>query len=164
VRIMRYQRLKNFQGRAIVLAFDICSSSDIIEDLTTKNDIPRYQQLLGGIEHYLAKAQRKVSFDPYKFTGDGWILIFPEKSTNGRALLHLMRDLSVCFRSEFKKLAKHLDTLPDITGINFGADVGEIWHMKIYGTDEYIGRPSTLLVGSKPLSRTRTARPHTRLW
>jgi hypothetical protein len=34
--------------------------------------------LLVKLKRYLAKAQKAVSFDPYKFVGDGWILLFPQ--------------------------------------------------------------------------------------
>lgn len=137
---MRFKRLKNFQGRAIVLTFDICSSSDIMEDLNSKGDISRYIALLGEIKRFLAKSQRQILFDPYKFTGDGWVLIFPAADTDGRVLLAFMRELCEFFAKEFKKVSRYLDALPDIRGINFGGDVGQIWHMKVYGADEYVGR------------------------
>ena len=137
---MRYKRITKFGGRVIVVAFDICSSSDVIEDLHSNGQIERYLRLITDIKRYLAKAQSRILFDPYKFTGDGWILLFPAEETNGQALLRFMRDLSTFFKQRFRRLAKHLDTMPDVIGINFGADVGELWHTTIYGRDEYVGR------------------------
>lgn len=68
----------------------MCSSSDIIEELTLSGDLRCYDQLLTSLKEYLAKAQDTVLFDPYKFTGDGWILLLP-KDTSGDL------DLNRCF-------------------------------------------------------------------
>jgi len=82
---MTYTRLR-IDGDAIVVAFDMCSSSDIIEELTLKGDMARFRGFLTKIKRYLASAQNAVLFDPYKFTGDGWILLFPS-DTKGQSLL-----------------------------------------------------------------------------
>ena len=89
--VMTYTRIK-FRGDAIVVAFDICSSSDIIEELTLKGDMARFHTFLSKIKHYLADTQKTVLFDPYKFTGDGWILLFPP-NTDGQLLLTFLRNL-----------------------------------------------------------------------
>ncbi len=70
-------RMVLIDGDALVVVFDMCSSSDVLEELTLSGDLWRYDELLTSIKEYLANAQGKVLFDPYKFTGDGWILLFP---------------------------------------------------------------------------------------
>jgi len=70
---------------AVVVAFDICSSSDIIEELTLKGDMKRFQQFLTAIKRHLMEKQKTITFNTYKFTGDGWILLFPE-NTDGKVL------------------------------------------------------------------------------
>jgi hypothetical protein len=64
------------RGDSIVVALDMCSSSDVIEELTLRGDLKRLQNFLTTLKEYLASAQKRVVFDPYKFTGDGWILLF----------------------------------------------------------------------------------------
>lgn len=139
---MLFKRVVFSDGQeAIVVAFDICSSSDVIEELTGRADINRYRRLIGQIKKHLAKAQKRILFDPYKFTGDGWILLFPAEGLNGKHFLRFMKDLSTFFKREFKKLVKFLDTPPETTGITFGVDKGPIFRTTIFQAHEYIGRP-----------------------
>lgn len=136
---MEYLRIKNMHD-AIVVAFDMCSSSDVIEELILKDDIERFQKFLGKMKEYLAGRQRGTAFDPYKFTGDGWILLFPTDS-DGTALLEFLRDLCVFFKQEFEKdILPYLDTPPSIIGLTFGLEKGRIAPMTIFGETEYIGR------------------------
>ena len=105
---MRYVRVR-FDGEAIVVAFDMCSSSDIIEGLTLRGDLSRFQGFLGSLKHYLASAQESITFDPYKFTGDGWILLFPVETAGG-ALLPFLRELCAFFEREFQaEVLAHLE-------------------------------------------------------
>ncbi len=62
-------RMVLIDGDALVVVFDMCSSSDVLEELTLSGDLWRYDELLTSIKEYLANAQGKVLFDPYKFTG-----------------------------------------------------------------------------------------------
>ena len=137
--VMQYSRI-TFRGDAIVVAFDICSSSDIIEELTLKGDMERFRSFLKKIKHYLADAQKIVLFDPYKFTGDGWILLFPP-DTDGQLLLTFLRNFAKYYKKTFRTvILKYLDTPPAITGINFGIEKGALTSMIMYGGQEYIGR------------------------
>jgi len=125
---------------AIVVVFDMCSSSDIIEELTLKGDMSRFHNFLTKIKRYLAEAQKSVPFDPYKFTGDGWILLFPA-NTDGKALLTFLKNLRVFFKKEFRKdVLRYLDTPPSITGLTFGLEKGPLAQMTMYGVREYVGR------------------------
>src|SRR4030067_1192045 len=96
---MTYRRI-TIDGDALVVAFDMCSSSDVLEELTLTGDLQRYDQLLTSLKEYLADAQGRVLFDPYKFTGDGWILLFP-KDTNGVLVFNFLRDFCHYFKKEF---------------------------------------------------------------
>ena len=137
--VMKYVRL-HIVGDAIVVAFDMCSSSDIIEELTLKGDMSRFQDFLTRIKQYLAAAQKAVPFDPYKFTGDGWILLFPA-NTDGTALLAFLRDFCSFFKKEFRRdVLRYLDTPPSITGLTFGLEKGPLAPMTMYGAKEYVGR------------------------
>ena len=136
---MTYSRVR-IVGDAIVVTFDMCSSSDIIEELTLKGDMSRFQRFLTKIKQHLAAEQKAVLFDPYKFTGDGWILLFPG-NTDGTALLTFLRDLCSFFKKEFRKdVLRYLDTPPSITGLTFGLEKGPLASMTVYGAKEYVGR------------------------
>ena len=136
---MRYFRL-DMNGEAIVVAFDMCSSSDIIEELTLKDAMPRFHRFLTKIKEYLAEEQKTLPFDPYKFTGDGWILLFPA-NTDGNALLTFLRRLCTFFKKEFRNdVLRYLDTPPSITGLTFGLEKGLLARMTMYGGREYVGR------------------------
>jgi hypothetical protein len=124
-----YSRVE-IECNAIVVAFDICASSDIIEELILKGDVDRFCGFLLKLKTYLATAQKGVTFDPYKFIGDGWILLFPP-DTEGKALLAFLRDLCAFFKREFRDdVLRYLDTPPLNTGLTFGWRKG--------GSNEYL--------------------------
>jgi len=128
----------------LVMTCDICSSSDIIEDLTSTGSVSRFWEILSEIKHAIPALQEHVFFYPYKFMGDGWIFLFPGRETAGRAqqLWNLMHDFSTRFQKAFnEKLREGLNTQPKVVGINFGLDCGPIFHARFLGQDEYIGRP-----------------------
>jgi hypothetical protein len=128
---MKYRRV-SIDGDAVVVAFDMCSSSNVIEELTLNGDLSYYEQLLTSLKEYLAAAQERVLFDPYKFMGDGWILLFPH-NTDGKLLFTFLQDLCGFFRNEFqKKVVRHLATPPPITGLTFGIEKGPRVRMTMY--------------------------------
>lgn len=136
---MEYLRVK-ITGDALVVAFDMCSSSDVLEELTLSGDLRRYDRLLTSIKEHLANAQREVLFDPYKFTGDGWILLFPG-DTKGELVFTFLQRLCSFFKTEFNdRVLRHLATPPSLTGLTFGIEKGPLRPMTMYGQPEYIGR------------------------
>jgi class 3 adenylate cyclase len=96
---------------------------------------------LGALQRYLAKEQRNtVPFDPYKFTGDGWLLLFPA-NTDGASLLRFLESLCLFFVVEFRRsLLPYLSRVPSLVGITFGIEKGEVIPMSMYGRQEYVGR------------------------
>jgi len=136
---MIYRRVE-IDGDALVVAFDMCSSSDVLEELTLNGDLQQYDQFLASLKKYLADAQGKVLFDPYKFTGDGWILLFP-KDTDGGLVFKFLQDLCHYFKKEFNDLIlRHLATPPALTGLTFGIEKGPLRGLTMYGQREYVGR------------------------
>ena len=136
---MQYLRV-HILGDAIVVAFDMCSSSDIIEEHTLSGSLQRLKDFLTSRKRYLASAQKELAFDPYKFTGDGWILLFPAE-TDGSVLFKFLLDLCRFFKREFsQQVLRHLATPPAITGLTFGVEKGPLASIKMYGQWEYIGR------------------------
>lgn len=136
---MKFFRLP-IVGKGVVVVFDMCSSSDVLEELVLRGDLRRFDQFLTSLKQYLAEAQHRIPFDPYKFTGDGWILLFPKK-TDGQALLTFLKDLCTFFRKEFKQeVLRHLGTPPRITGLTFGLEMGPLTPTTMYQQQEYFGR------------------------
>lgn len=118
----------------------MCSSSNIIEELTLNGDVGRLTEFLGSLKEYLATQQEAVLFDPYKFTGDGWILLFPP-NTNGIALSTFLMSLCQFYAKQYRKTLKpYLANLPPVAGLTFGIDKGPIKHLTMYGQPEYVGR------------------------
>jgi len=142
---MEYQRIDFKDGAVVVVvAFDMCSSSRVVESLTLAGDFACFTELLTATKHFLAAEQKSVPFDPYKFTGDGWILLFPQR-TNGLALVSFLRRLCAFYAKEFRRrVLPSLADPPSISGLSFGIDKGPLIHMTMYGRREYIGRALTV--------------------
>jgi len=128
------------QGKVIVVAFDMCSSSILVEQLTVKGDLKRLQKLLTLVKRFLIEQQKTLPFDVYKFMGDGWILLFPE-TTKGKDLLRFLKDLCVFYKAQLRKeVLQYLDSPPKVTGLTFGLDKGVLGAMLMYNQREYVGR------------------------
>jgi class 3 adenylate cyclase len=119
----------------------MCSSSNIIEDLTKRKNVQPLTTFLDELKRYLAKEQRTTTqFDPYKFTGDGWLLLFPG-NTDGTRLLRFLENLCLYFAVQFQRtLLPHLSHKPARVGITFGIEKGELIPMTMSGQQEYVGR------------------------
>jgi len=140
---MEYRRVP-IAGEAVVVSFDLCSSSDIYEQLLLRGKQGLLVQLLTKVKELLAKQQEGLSdaecFDLYKFTGDGWILLYPAKFS--RSLLY---EFLVQLCDEVHWQLEHvvfpaLDAPPAINGVTFGIDKGPLTPVTIFGVEEYIGR------------------------
>jgi len=106
----------------IVVSFDICSSSTIIEDLTLTDNLTAMRDILIQTKKFLRRESKQIGFQRYKFTGDGWILLFPI-DTQGAELMAFLTSLSKYFKIQLtNKVLSILDKVPDITGLTFGLD------------------------------------------
>ena len=123
----------------IVVTVDICSSTVILEDLLKTNNIKKWRDLLIWLKEYLEKESKKMRANLYKFTGDGWIILFnPKKREN---IIPFLSELSKKFEYEFTdKIYNILDSPPDIVGLTFGIDEGTLVKMTMRNNIEYIGR------------------------
>ncbi|MCP3943496.1 MAG: hypothetical protein GY710_18730 [Desulfobacteraceae bacterium] len=124
-----------------VLTFDICSSSDILEDLLRSENIKRWRDLLIWMQGYLNKRSGDCDYEMYKFTGDGWILLFKYDCV-GEDLFDFIRKFSIIFSKKISKLTDDfLETTPAILGLTFGIDRGTLARFIMEQQVEYIGRP-----------------------
>jgi len=123
----------------IVVTVDICSSTEILEDLLKTNNIKEWRDLLIWLKEYLEKESKKMRAILYKFTGDGWIILFnPNKREN---IIPFLSEISKKFEYEFRdKIYSILDSPPDIIGLTFGIDEGPLVKMTMLNNIEYIGR------------------------
>lgn len=125
----------------IVLSFDMCSSSSIIEDLTLTGRFKKWEGFLVDTRQFLMRQLLKYRYQLYKFTGDGWLLFF-NYNVPGDKFFNLILELSRDYHHRYKStIFPLLENPPAISGITFGADMGSLLKLNFYGTSEYVGRP-----------------------
>jgi hypothetical protein len=125
----------------IVVSFDICSSSNILEELIVREDLRPLLDLLIGVKKFLKEKAALLPFDPYKFVGDGWIILLPT-DVSGRDLIVFLEELSHFFSKKLKRnVLPHLENVPPILGLTFGVDIGPLVRLTMMGKREYVGRP-----------------------
>ncbi len=138
---MTRRREPLFVEQRLVVAFDICSSSNIIEDLTLTGNLSRLRNLLIRTKNFLQRESERLKFELYKFTGDGWILLFPSR-TSGPRLMRFLTDLSGRFSQNFRaQILPMLEQKPKIVGLTFGVDRGDLSEIGD-GKEGGIHRPS----------------------
>lgn len=124
-----------------VVTLDICSSSHLIEDLLKTNNIKVWRDLLIGMKDYLLREADKYSAEMYKFTGDGWIILFDEPYS-GKLIFDLLSGIYQEFDAIYtNSVYVSLDIPPEIYGLTFGIDEGPLIQMEMQDKNEYIGRP-----------------------
>lgn len=126
--------------RKIVVCFDICSSTAILEDLLRTDNQIRWRNLLILLKRFLSTEAKTQSFLLYKFIGDGWILLFDEENADGTELVNFLG--RICARYNeifFRRVRPALESEHKI-GLTFGIDSGRLVRIEMDGRDEYIGR------------------------
>jgi hypothetical protein len=132
--------------RSIVLVFDICSSTTIIEDLAKNDRVRDFGKLADGIWGFLSYRHRALRFTIYKFLGDGFILLFENRQ-------HIDEILNFCTDLAFfceQLLAWFIDRYLDVErlprqGITAGLTDGSVWPINTLRVrNEYVGRPISL--------------------
>lgn len=124
----------------VIVAFDICSSSNIIEDLSLTHNLIEMRYLLIEIKKFLKRKSEKLNFILYKFTGDGWILLFP-KDIRGIDLLNFLTEFSLFFKQKLtRSIIPILEVPIEIKGLTFGIEKGPLIKIVMMGNNEYIGR------------------------
>jgi class 3 adenylate cyclase len=134
-----YDNIRNV--RRVVVFFDICSSTTILEDLLRTENQRRWRDLLIRLKTFLVSESQKTPFDIYKFLGDGWVLLFDSNTITGPQLMRLLERLC----DEYERLFHHgiCEVLGDDScqiGLTFGIDSGTLVKIVMNQRDEYIGR------------------------
>lgn len=128
--------------KKIVVFFDICSSTSILEELLRTENQYLWRNLIKGLERHLIDGQASVDFELYKFLGDGWVLLF-EPGRRGLHIFEFLEDLvDEFFRLYNLRIKRVLSIRIPVVGITFGMDMGSCIRVTM-GDDrrEYIGRP-----------------------
>jgi class 3 adenylate cyclase len=133
--------------RKVVLYVDICSSATILEKLLAVQAVEAMFIVVTLMKRYLNTRTETYGFTIYKFTGDGWILLF-EDTTKPEKLARFLRRLSRVYMEAYNEfVAREIDVEVAPLGLTFGIDRGRIKHFIVNGGDEYIGRP--LVIASR---------------
>lgn len=126
--------------KKIIITFDICSSTTIIEDLHKTENIDKWRNFLIRIKKYLKLRQEDIKFTTYKFTGDGWILLF-DYETPGNDIIDFLKNFCVYFKTRYSKYIEYnLESPPEISGLTFGIDRGSIVRLVMNRKIEWVGR------------------------
>lgn len=126
----------------VVVAFDMCSSSNLIEDLSRTDSLRAYDQMLKNLYLWLWSNAKKFNFIVYKFTGDGWILLFPASLTTGNDLMQFLVKLTHKHSLLRQKLVDgHLESIPKANGLTFGVEMGKVRKIVLGTNVEFVGRP-----------------------
>jgi class 3 adenylate cyclase len=125
----------------IVVVFDVCSSTSILEDLLRSENQLRWRNLLIDMKKFLTIESKSHGFAIYKFVGDGWILLF-DPSFGPKLLFEFLKSLSEKYQKLFKRTIEPVLSIemPNV-GITFGIDKGTLVRIEMNGKTEYIGRP-----------------------
>jgi class 3 adenylate cyclase len=133
--------------RRIVVAFDICSSTVILEDLLRTENQRRWRNLLIGMKKALVREAAQTPFDIYKFVGDGWLLLFEHDSISGARLMRFLETLSATYQHLFHNgICEVLGINDHLVGLTFGIDFGTLVKIVMNNKAEYIGRALNLAV------------------
>lgn len=128
-----------------ILVFDICSSTNIVEDLHRTGSINRYNEMIDKINGFLKKKKKKsIPFDIYKFVGDGFILTFsPEMEID--AIVLFSQELTQFCLDSINDIIEYLE-VPKLPrkGITIGIDKGFVHSFKLNSKDEIVGRAINL--------------------
>ena len=127
--------------RKIVVFFDVCSSTSILEDLRSTENEQRWRNFLIEFKDYMRRKRSSVGFEMYKFLGDGWILIF-DPQPEGMKIFQFLENLSDKFVSLYKRRIRNVLTIRiSNVGFTFGMDIGSCIKFVMNRQREYVGRP-----------------------
>lgn len=125
----------------VVVTFDMCSSSKLLEDLTRTNSLVAFDRLIRNLHLWLWSNAKKFNFVVYKFTGDGWILLFPASRIDGNQLMGFLVRLSRQHNALRQKLVDgDLESIPPDVGLTFGIEMGALRKIALGKEVEFIGR------------------------
>jgi hypothetical protein len=128
----------------MVVTTDICSSSHIVENLLKRSKIDVWRNVLIGVKEYIFREASKHEAEIYKFTGDGWIILFSPPYVE-KGIVSYLKDINVFYKKLYNEhVLPTVDIPPKIYGMTFGIDEGQLVKLKMLDNEEYIGRASNI--------------------
>lgn len=124
----------------LVVAFDICSSTAILERLKQIDNRKVWRNLLINLKLALLREGSRYEMEFCNFTGDGWILLFPIDIPTD-AVCRFTQAISIYFSAEYRRhivpqIGSHINPI----GLTFGVDSGELVSLVMNRRKEYLGR------------------------
>lgn len=124
-----------------VVAFDICSSTIILEELLRTGNQDKWRNLIISLKETLVAEVEEKPFKIYKFVGDGWILLFDDDTYSASQLIRLLKRINAEYLDLFhRRIRKVLNVEIPIVGLTFGVDHGDLIRLVMNGRSEYLGR------------------------
>ncbi len=124
-----------------VVVFDICSSSQIIEDLQNNEIMDAWDNFLldmtTAMQDYIADSGIKALI--YKFLGDGYILIVSKKHS-GAILPLCYKIYNIVINRVRNLIEEFLNIEPNRIGITIGIDYGRLHKINIRRQEEFVGK------------------------
>jgi hypothetical protein len=129
-----------FIERKLVVVFDICSSTTILEDLKRTDNLIEWRNFVVFLKRLLSIQGNELGMVPYNFIGDGWVLLFPDNVSTDQ-LCTFLGVISKVFSEAFERsIRPMLSQEPDPLGLMFGIDLGDLIRLQMNEQDEYLGR------------------------
>jgi class 3 adenylate cyclase len=142
--------------RHLVVVFDICSSTTILEDLKRTDNLAAWRDLLLDMKANLQEEGSRAAMCLYKFIGDGWVLLFPD-TVPKKDLCGFLCRISEWYHSQFERSIRPLLLQePSPIGLMFGIDAGELIRLDLDDQLEYLGR--AINVASRLQTQTKELR------
>lgn len=142
--------------RHLVVVFDICSSTTILEDLKRTDNLAAWRDLLLDMKANLQEEGSRLAMCLYKFIGDGWVLLFPD-SVPKKELCGFLSRFSEWYQRQFESAIRPLLLQePSPIGLMFGIDLGELIRLDLDDQVEYLGR--AINVASRLQTQTKELR------
>lgn len=148
--------------RKIVVVFDICSSTTILENLLYNEHQTKWRNLIISLKRFLAAQSEKLGFEIYKFVGDGWILMFPD-NFNGLDLVDFLFDLCERYKKHYKRVEPFLSCDVGTIGLTIGMDKGTVIYLVMNGEREYIGKPINIAARLQSAIKDRDRNPENKV-
>ena len=128
----------------LVLTFDICGSTVIVEDLARSDNLSVLQGLFVDLRDWLKETLPSYQGEVCNFTGDGWILLFPP-TIAGASLIEFICGLLLRYIQLMDEdVVPKMEHKPRPVGMSFGAAKGRVVRLKMFERTEYVGRPINL--------------------
>ena len=142
--------------RHLVVVFDICSSTTILEDLKRTDNLAAWRDLLLEMKANLQQEGPQLAMCLYKFIGDGWVLLFPDNVPK-KDLCGWLSRFSEWYQGQFERAIRPLLLQePSPIGLMFGIDAGELIRLELNEQTEYLGR--AINVASRLQAQTKDLR------